>query len=164
MKTNLESLSSEIQEYLISHGIAIFHGVARVFDNTPAIYWNIESHPDFRDFLATAQSAGVKLVTLYANEFDESLIDDALDQLDDPTLPRDERRGLEKRLKELRGFAGFTCQIELSFDLGPRVYVFDLRTDWFEELNDLLDTIEMVAGDGDDELGEEPSHGYFSQN
>ena len=75
---------------------------------------------------------------------------------------REDRRGLEKRLRELRAYAGFTCQIELSFDLAPRVYVFDLRTEWFEELSDLLDSIDDVFEEN--KSGEEPPSGYFSQN
>jgi hypothetical protein len=154
-------MRAEIQEYLESRGLAVFHGFPRTFDNVSAVYWNTADHDDYRDFLKAAEAAGVKLVTLYANEFDENLIDDALEHIDDPALPRDERRGLEKRLRELRAFAGFTCQIELSFDLAPRVYVFDLRTEWFEELNDLLHAIDDAF---DDKPAEEPPTGYFSQN
>ena len=100
--------------------------------------------------------------TLYANEFNEALIDDALDRLDDPAMPREDRRAIEKRLRELRAYAGFTCQIELSFDLAPRVYVFDLRTEWFEELSDLLDSIDDVFEEN--KSAEEPPSGFFSQN
>lgn len=155
-------MRSEIQAYLESKGLAVFHGFPRVFDHIPAVYWNTDDHADYREFLATAEAAGVKLITLYANEFDESLIDDALERMDSPTMSRDERRGIEKRLRELRAFSGFTCQIELSFDLAPRVYVFDLRTEWFEELNDLLHLIDDTFDEEDPT--EDPPGGYFSQN
>ena len=59
----------------------------------------------------------------------------------------------------------FTCAIELSFDLQGRIYVFDLRTDWYEELTDLLDELHVLgAGDGDDEGDDTPMSGYFSKN
>jgi len=62
----------------------------------------------------------------------------------------------------MRSYIGFTCQIELSFDLAPRVYVFDLRTEWFDDLNDLLDRVDDAAhkSEGDSPLG----GGYFSKN
>jgi hypothetical protein len=162
VKANLDAMRTEIQTYLESRGLAVFHGFPRTFDNSAAVYWNTVDHADYRVFLKAAEAAGVKLVTLYANEFDENLIDDALERMDDPALPREERRGIEKRLRELRAFAGFTCQIELSFDLAPRVYVFDLRTEWFEELNELLHAIDDAFDQ--DEPAEEPPSGYFSQN
>jgi len=162
MKANLETLSTEIQSYLREHGIAIFHGFPRAFDDIPAVYWNTADNPDYRAFIAAAQSAGVKLVTVYANNFDESIIDDAIDRLNDPSIARDDRRAIEKRLRELRAYSGFICQIELSFDLAPRVYVFDLRTEWFDELNELLDAIDDAYEES--EPGDPSPGSYFSQN
>jgi hypothetical protein len=160
MKLNLDTMRSEIQDYLKSHGIAVFHGTPRG-DEAPAVYWNIEAHPDYRTFLATAEAAGVRMVTLYANEFDAEVIDEGMERLNESGLGREERRAIEQRLREMRGYGGFTCQIELSFDLAPRVYVFDLRTDWFEDLNEMLNHIDDAHEARDDE---EPLHGYFSKN
>ena len=162
MRINLEALRTEIREYLESRSLAVFHGFPRAFDDLPAVYWNSADHADFRAFIAAAEAAGVKLITLYANQFDDTLIDDALERLEEQAGPRDDRRGLEKRLRELRAYAGFICQIELSFDLAPRVYVFDLRTEWFEELSDLLDQIDDSLDV--EENAEGPPGGYFSQN
>ena len=160
MKLNLDTMRSEIQDYLDSHGIAVFHGAPRG-DDAPSVYWNIETHPDYRSFLATAEAAGVRMVTLYANEFAAELIDEAMERLNESGLEREERRGIEQRLREMHAYGGFTCQIELSFDLAPRVYVFDLRTDWFEDLNEMLHRIDDADEEPDDE---EPLHGYFSKN
>jgi len=37
----------------------------------------------------------------------------------------------------LRAYEGFTCALELSFDLQARVYLFNLRAEWYEEYLDL---------------------------
>jgi hypothetical protein len=163
MKLNLDTVRSEIQEYLAARGIAVFHGSPRSGEPAGAVYWDTEGHPDYREFLATAETAGVRVVTLYANEFTDDVIDDALGHLDASAVPREERRGIEARLREMRGFAGFTCQIELSFDLAPRTYVFDLRTEWFEDLSEMLDRVEGVF---DEEEGDDDplAGGYFSKN
>ena len=67
----------------------------------------------------------------------------------------------------MRGYAGFTCQIQLSFDSPLRTYVFDLRTDWFNDLNDLIDRIEECCEEEDDDE-EEPDDlaggSYFQRN
>ena len=160
MRPNLETLRSEIQEYAESRGLALFHGFTRAEDMS-SVYWDANTHPDFRDFLGVAEKAGVRLITMFANEFTTDMIDDAEQRLE--SLPRDERRELESRLRKIRGYTGFICQIELSFDLAPRVYVFDLHTEWYEDLNDVLDQIEEAEAEseGDDTpLG----GGYFSKN
>ncbi len=100
-------------------------------------------------------------MTLHAHEFSEDVIDDALERLEASGLPREERRTMEQRLREMRGYAGFTCQIELSFDLAPRTYVFELRTEWFDELDEILDEIDGASGE-ENEKG--PLGGYYSNN
>ena len=47
------------------------------------------------------------------------------------------------------------CQIELSFDLGQRVYRFELRTEWFDELNELMHEMDEGLGEDDSLLGGE---------
>jgi hypothetical protein len=162
MRANLNTLRSEIQDYLESRGIAVFHGIPRGGEDVAAVHWDTERHPDFRTYVAAAEAAGVRMVTLYANEFDEEVIDDALGRLEESSLSREERRGVEQRMREMRAYSGFTCQIELSFDVAPRVYVFELRTEWYEDLNDLLYRIDGGFEDTEDEdpLG----GGYFSKN
>jgi hypothetical protein len=163
MKMNLESLRTEIQEYLKSRGMVVFHGYPRSGEASEPVFWDTGRHPDYREFLAAAEAAGVRLVTLHAREFTDGLVEDALERLEGSELPRDERHAIETRLREMRGYDGFICQIELSFDLASRVYIFDLRTEWFDDLHDLLDRVDDSYGE--DEENEEPlGGGYFSKN
>jgi hypothetical protein len=116
--------------------------------------------------VAAAEAAGVRLVTLFARELTVDMIEDAIGQLADTTLGREERRSIESRLRDMRAYAGFTCEIELSFDLSERVYIFDLRTAWFDDLNDVIDSIEdsyLDPGDEDDD-DNGLDRGYFSKN
>jgi hypothetical protein len=163
MKLNLDTLRSEIQEYLESRGMVVFQSFPRTGEPGPSVYWDTARNSDFRPFLAAAEAAGVRLVSLFAREFEEDQIEDALEQLAEANLDRDERRVIETRLKEMHAYSGFTCQIELSFDLATRVYIFDLRTEWFDDLNDLIDRIEE-AYQGDDESEGPLSTGYLSKN
>ncbi len=161
MKSNLESLRSEIRDYLESRNIAVFHGAAHGSEDSAAIYWDTEHYPDYRAFVAAAETAGVKLITLHADEFDEEVIDEAMDRVEESALPREERRSVEQRLREMRGYSGFVCQIELSFHLGSIRYIFELRTDWYDDLNELMYRIDEADNDEDsDTLG----GGYFSKN
>jgi len=164
MRPNLDSMRSEIQAYLESRGIVVFHGYPRAGDPPAPVFWDTDRYPDYHMFLAAAEAAGVRLVTLYAREFTEDMIEDALEQLDSSDVPNDEQRAVEQRLRELRRYAGFTCQIELSFDLANRVYIFDLRTDWYDELSEMQDRIDDSYSEEEDEDEGPLSGGYYSKN
>jgi hypothetical protein len=164
MRPNLETLRHEIEQHLESRGLALFRSYPRTDPEGPptgTVVWDSQNHPDYREFVEAACAAGVRLVTLYARELTPDIIENALAQLSDTDLERDERRALEARLNEIRAYEGFTCQIELSFDHAQRTYVFEVRTDWFDELNDLVERIEYSYQDDGDE---NPLSGYYSNN
>ena len=163
MTPNLDSLKLEIQDFLEAEGFPIFHAYSRMMDSDGIVYWNCEEYPDYKMFVKTAKSAGALIMVYHHRQFAADQVNDALDRLETIEMPRDEARKLERRLKELRVYEGFTCAIELSFDLASRIYVFELRTDWYEELSELMDDLEMLGGDIEPE-DEEPLGGYFSKN
>jgi hypothetical protein len=61
----------------------------------------------------------------------------------------------------MRGYDGLVCAIELSFDHEGRVFLFDLRTEWYDELTEILDEIQALTSEieNDASMG-----GYFSKN
>jgi hypothetical protein len=164
MRPNLDTLSREIQQHLDSRGMAVFRSYPRAeleSSLTGAVYWDLENYPDYREFVEAAWAAGVRMVCLYAREFTPEMVENALAHLSDTDLERDERRALDARLNEMRAYEGFTCQIELSFDHAQRTYVFEVRTEWFDELNDLMERIDEAYQDEGDE---NPLSGYYSNN
>jgi hypothetical protein len=162
MQLNLDGLKIEIEQYLEERGLAVFYGYSRVLESMPTVEWNCEQHPDYKEFVQAAQTAGVKLIVFHQRQFASEQVDDALEQLADCDLPREDSREIEHRLKEMRAYDSLTCAIELSFDHEGRVFVFELRTDWYRDLSDVLDEIQvMTAADDHDEP---PIGGYFSRN
>jgi len=163
MKTNLDTLKDEVEKYLVEQGFNVFHGQSRLLDSLPIIYWDCDRYPDFRKFLTVARSAEAALVVFHQREFTRDNIDDAIDRLEAAGMAPEESRALERRLKALRKYEGFTCALELSFDYQGRIYVFDLCTEWYDELSDILEEIDMFSLD-DEEDDDGPMGGYFSQN
>jgi hypothetical protein len=163
MKPNLDELKLEIPQQIESRGMTLFPGFSRVMDEVTMVFWNSKRNPDYREFLNAAEKTGAKVIVFYDREFPADLIEDAIERLQESDLPRDEQRSYERRLREMRVYDGFTCALELSFDLNGVVYLFELRTDWYEELNQILDEIEGSIpddeNDDDDTMG-----GYFSKN
>jgi hypothetical protein len=163
MATDLETLRIEMQGYLEDVGLAVFHGLRRIADSPAQVYWDTERHADFREFVEAGRKAGAKLIVFAHEAFSLDEIDEALDQLEDSRLGREEKQVFEKRLRELQAYEGFTCSLELSFDLENRVYLFELQTAWYQSLRDILAELELSAEQEEDE-DEGPMHGYFSRN
>ena len=162
MKPNLDELKTEIEHYLEESGMSVFYGHTRSLDSLPVVYWDCVRHPDYKQFVQAARSAGVKLIVFHEHEFSSHQIDDALEQLTACDLPREEQLDFEHRLKSIRAYDGSVCSIELSFDQEARVYLFDLRTEWYEELLDIVDEIQALTSEPDED--ETPLGGYFSRN
>jgi hypothetical protein len=163
MATDLETLRTEIEGYLEESGIPVFRGYRRVMDSPAQVYWDTEKHADFREFVEAGRRAGAKLIVFAQEAFSLDEIDEALDQLEDSGLAREEKHTFEKRLRELQEYEGFTCSLELSFDLEGRAYLFELRTAWYQTLRDILAELELSAEQEEDE-DEGPIPGYFSRN
>jgi hypothetical protein len=165
MKQNLDTLKDEIEQYLASKDVVVFHGFARPNHGQSPVFWDTDHYPDFRLFVDVANRAGAKMILYSFRHFSRTMVDDAIERLGVSELPREEQRGMERRLRELRGYDGFTCSLELSFDCQGRLHVFDLRTEWYEELLEILDEIDtMPPEDEDDDEEAGPMGEYFSRN
>ncbi len=160
MNPNLEVLRTEIPDHLAAQGMILFQGV-REHDERPIVTWDVHREPDHTKFIAAAAAMGVKVIVYRDHEFQEFMVEAALEDLEDTDLPYDERREYERRLKDFRNYSGFTCSIELSFAHEATVYTFELRTEWYREFTDLSDEVAAIAEEG----GEDPPlGGYYSAN
>ncbi len=166
MALDLETVRSEMLAYLKTKKFAVFYGYSRLLDSLPFVYWDVDRHPDFREFLDVALAAGVKLIVFHHRAFTLDQIDEALERLEHTTLTREEKRSLEGRLRELQAYEGFTCVVELTFDHEGRIYIFELRTEWYENLGDIMHEIDTATDfeDEDDDEDAGPMSGYFSKN
>ena len=163
MDLNLDTLKREILDYLEESGFAVFHSSPGGLDGLPMVLWDAEHHPAYQEFLEVAQKIGAKVILFASREFESSDIEGLLEHLDDAEIPREEKREYQSRLREMRIFEGVTCMLELAFDYGSRLYVYEVQPDWHEEFLSIEDEIVAHFAD-DDEIDDEPLGGYFSKN
>jgi hypothetical protein len=166
MSVNLDSVHAEIEDYLKSAGFAIFRGYARTPD-TITVDWDSEKYPDYKSFLDVAKEVGVRLIVLHQRAFDASIVERAKDAVDESEdIDLDEQRTIKNRLNELTKYDGFTCAIEMSFDHENSTYLFELRAEWFEELDEMLAELSATfnVNEEDDEDDDESYGGYYSKN
>lgn len=162
MDLNLESLKNEILDYLERSEFAVFRSFSGGLEGLPIITWDIDSFPDYRQFLDVARKVGVKLVLFAARELEAEEIEELLEEVEDATLTREERREVDRRIKDAQRRVGATCSLELAFDYDSHLYVYEAQPDWYEEFLDLSDEISAAhdtIDDGADGLG-----GYYSAN
>ena len=162
MDLNLDSLKQEILLYLEQSEFAVFRSAPGGLEDLPTVLWDVERYPDYQMFLDTARKTGAKMILFAAREFESPEIDEAVEELGECDLSREERRDLETRLRELRVHEGVTCSLELAFDHHARMYVYEIRPDWYDEFLSIGDEIavHMPA----DETEDDGSFGYFSNN
>jgi hypothetical protein len=138
---NLDTVKREILEYLESSGFAVFRSHPGGLDGMPMVTWDTERYPDYQMFLETARKIGCKMILFASRDFDEAEIEEALEQLDECDMNTEERLDIERRLRGMRGYEGVTCSLELAFDHHARMYVYELRPDWYEEFLALCEEI-----------------------
>jgi hypothetical protein len=160
---NLNTLKREIVEYLEASEFAVFRTAPGGLEGLPVVMWDAEQYPDYQMFLDTARKAGARMVLFATRDFETADIDDALEQLEECELARDEQRQLSSRLRDMRVFEGVTCVIELAFDHEGRLYVYEVRPDWYDEFMTIEDEIATHLG-GDEDLDDDSLGGYFSRN
>lgn len=162
MKQDLETLRKDIERQLQDGAYVVYHAETRFADDSRPILWDTQGHPNPGEFLETALSVGVKLIVYHHREFTAEALDQAGEKLEAAELPRDQHRDMERQLRRMQGYIGFTSAIELSFDFDARTYLYEMTAPWYDEYLGLLDDIDDAI-DFDDEP---PSMGggYFSQN
>lgn len=143
MDLNLDTLKREILEYLERSGFAVFQSRPGGLEGLQIVMWDSDRFPDYQMFLDTARKIGCKLILFASRDFEEAEIEEALEQLEDCDISTEESLTLERRLRAVRGYQGVTCSLELAFDYHARMYVYELRPDWYE---DFLSACDEVVG------------------
>jgi hypothetical protein len=163
MSLNLDELKNEVLKYMEAEAFVVFHGYSRLADSDSFVAWDTDRAPDYHAFLSAAKKAGVNMVVYHFREFSATHLEDVADRLEDSDLTADERRGIERRVRDLRNYEGFTCALELSFDYQGRVYLFNLRAEWYDDYLDLVEELDAAIPD-DDEDEDDSMGGYYSRN
>lgn len=167
MTLNLDSLKQELLDYIATEGFALFRGQPGLLEGLSTIVWDAEAHPEYQDYLGVAKAAGARLIVFAHREFQADEIEDALEQMQECELSREETRSIESSLADLRPFVGSTCSIEMAFDYQGRMYVYELVTDWFQTFVDLSELMMAASPSADDDDEDDPDSsfgGYYSKN
>jgi hypothetical protein len=164
MTIDLTATKTDILMQLEHEGFATFFSESSM-DGMNVVYWDTKRHPAVQEFLQVAKRCNCPLVVFFERTFSQASIDDTLERLQDSELSLEEKRSYALKLKELQKFEGFTCELDVAFTHDQQVYLYQLRTDWFEEFEDIFADVavgELDTFEEDEDEG--PVSGYFSRN
>jgi hypothetical protein len=164
MKLNLDTLKNDILKELEAQSFVVFHGFCNHPESRPVAYWDARRRQDYQAFLATASQNGVKMLVFHCIQFNSTMAEGALDQLEECELPPEEKHSFERKLREMAEYHGFTCSLELSYDLEGCTYVYEVIAEWYSDFLHILDEIDASSPEDDEEEDEESMGGYFSRN
>ena len=165
MDLNLDTLKSSISEHLERSDFAIFRHDPGIFDANIVVTWDIETYPDFQMFIEAARKLGVRMILFAAREFDESEITEAEEELEESDMARDDRREYLKSLQNFREHVGATCSIELAFQHENHFYLYEARSDWYDEFVGITDEVLAFGSASDDEVDTDGGiGGFYSKN
>ncbi len=161
---NLETLKGDILNYMAASDFAIFRGFSGGLEELPVISWDAERFPDYRMFLEAAQKVGQKMIVFASREFEEIEVEEALEGIEEATVPREEQRELERRVRGARKHTGETCSLEMAFSHNSHLYVYEVQPDWYEEFLETCDEITTLLPVGDGGEHEDGLGGFYSNN
>lgn len=165
MKPDLETLKTEIEQYLGGQEFVVFRGPARSPEFALVNDWDVEQYPDFTMFLDVPKQLGVRLIRFHHVRLSPAYIDDTMDQLDAAEMPDDEYAETRRRLEGMRAYEGHTAEVQLAFEYEDSQYCFRRRAEWFEELMDITGEIDEFGPDLDDlDEPDDEAGRYFSKN
>ena len=145
---NLETLKSEMLDYLAASEFAVFRSHAGGLDHMNVIPWDTERFPDYRMFLDTARKVGQKLILFASRELDEEEVEEALEELEELELSREEQREFESRIREAGRHVGSTCSLEMAFDYNSHLYVYEAQAGLVRGISGSLRRIDRHAPGG----------------
>lgn len=164
MKLALDRTVEEIEEHLEREQFVVFHGFVSRPESHAVAFWDTRRHPDYRDFLAAARDLGVKMIILRVLNFQRQMLDEARDRLEESEMPAQERRRVEKQLRELQRYEGFTCSVDLMYDYQGRTYIFNLSSEWYSQFAALSSMIDDYVPYEDEDDSEGIHDDYFPRN
>ena len=166
MDIDLDTLKQEILAFLDASSFAVFRSYPGGLEGMPLICWDCERFPDYRMFLEAAAKLHVQLILVATREFEQSEIDEEVEELDASEMPREERRTFDTRLVKYKKYTGQTCSLELAFDHNSRMYVYEVHPDWYDEFVELSEEIaeSVELGDAGDDEEEGGMGGFYSNN
>jgi hypothetical protein len=144
--TDLSRLYDEMVAAASRQGLLIFPGY--VGDDLPEVWWQ-GSPDDWPQFLSIAKAEGARTIFIARAVLEEEDLQDLAEWVEETSGPGS-TNGDRARLKEFERYIGCTGEIRLGWVRDGVAFLFQHRTEWYDEFLDLMAEFEEDEEDLDE--------------
>ena len=137
MKDHLATTVDQIREHAKSLNLSVFYSSVPN-DERRTIHWNDDHGGDWKSFLECASNAGVKLVYLHWETFEQSELDNALGADTDKELQDEKDEALTAQIEQFQDKVGLTASLEVAFMSDGISHIFYEPADWLTKFEELI--------------------------
>ena len=139
----LLTLKDDMIAYIAGHGLRRIP--AFVGDDLPSILWDDPDNSDsWKEFVETAKAAGVAFLTMSEVTLTSEDISLLIDELHELNFPEEETGELE-HAQALMPYSGKIGFLQLGFAHQGVMFVHETSTDWYEQYQQLLESIDDLS-------------------
>ena len=140
---NLISLKDDMVAFIAGHGLRRFNGY--ITDEVPSVIFEDEEPDSWKDFVEHAKAAGASFVTMSEVALEKADVAILLEQLRDQSYPDADAPEIDDA-ESLVKHVGKIGYLQLGFAHQGVMFLFETSTDWYEQFQELIETITDLGG------------------
>ena len=139
----LVALKDDMVAFIAGHGLRRFNGY--VTEEVPAVFFEDDDPDSWKDFVEHAKASGVSFITMSEVTLEKADVAILLEQLREQSYP--EVDGIEiQEAESLVKHVGQLGYLQLGFAHQGVMFLFETSTEWYEQFQELIETITDLGG------------------
>lgn len=140
---DLAPLKDDMVAFVSGHGMRLMH--AFVGEEVPSVLFEEHDADAWKDFVEHAKAAGASFLTLSDVVLEPEDVATLIGQVRDDEFPNHDPMALEEA-QDLLQHAGKTGYLQLGFAHQGVIFLYETATEWYEQFQDLMDTVSGLGG------------------
>lgn len=149
---DLASIKDDMIAFIAGHGMRRMN--AYVSEEVPTVIFEGDDIDGWKDFVEDAKAADAPFITMSEVVLEPEDVATLMEQLRSQNYPDHDAPEL-RDAQELTEHVGKTGYLQLGFSHGGVMYLFETATEWYDQFQQLMETIselgQILIDDPDDE-------------
>lgn len=149
---NLLTLKDDMIAFIAGHGMRRLPGY--VTEDVPSVVFEEENADGWKDFVEHAKAAGAPFVTMSEVVLEKDDLQVLMEQIREQNFPDEDAPEVEDAQHLLR-HVGKLGYLQLGFAHQGVMFLFETATEWYDQFQDLMETVTELGGIVVDDADEE---------
>ncbi len=149
---NLLTLKDDMIAFIAGHGMRRLPGY--VTEEVPSVVFEEENVDGWKDFVEHAKAAGAPFVTMSEVVLEKDDLRVLMEQIREQNFPDEDAPEIEDAEHLLR-HVGKLGYLQLGFAHQGVMFLFETATEWYDQFQDLMETVTELGGIVVDDQDEE---------